>query len=405
MSDQLGVLEKAANIAVESLKKIEAPVKAKAAEAEAKGAAEQLKADEAKKTEGIKLAKEADDRAKDDERILTVEDKELSGPELERKAELRETKRKKDESPDEKIKRVQESTQKRIDEIKSEQLAKENKNAAELAALKAELEELKKPKQQEDAAIKSKREEAGRIAQYVEEDKSKPRDERREMTKDELDGWYLEDPVEATKWIQRTEYRRLRDKEKSEEANKPDPDKAKKLADEFISKQNESKAKLLKAYPGIMPAPERIKELQTKHNGNLDAINAELRATNAEFKLISEICAEDPKKYIESVDGPELAMAEMEKRLKKPTGKIELTQEELDAKIQAEIERRKHVDGEGITSSTGGKKVDNSNKSKSELRQQQEKIAKKAGISIESLDKAIARRATIPGASAGGEED
>jgi len=40
------------------------------------------------------------------------------------------------------------------------------------------------------------------------------------MSKDDLNNWYLEDPVEATKWIQRREYRVLREQEKAEEQAK-----------------------------------------------------------------------------------------------------------------------------------------------------------------------------------------
>lgn len=407
--ENVGVLERAASIAASALNKIEAPAKAKAAEAEAKGAADKLKADEAKKTEGIKLASEAEAKAKEDERILTVDDGKLSESELKRKTELKETKRIKDESPDEKIKRVQEASQKRIDEIKSELLSEREHTKQEMATLKAELEELKKPKAQEQAQNDFKRLEVERIAKYVDEDKSKPKEDRREMTKEELQSWFLENPDEATAWISDRSVRRSEDRKKAEaeaEKSKQLPEQAKKLADDFIVKQNESKAKLLAKYPGIVPSKERIAELQSKHGKNTDAINAELKAENSEFKLCAEIVAEDPKKYLEATNGPELVMAEMEKRLADKGSKPKTyTQEELDAKVQAEIERRKLVDGEGITSSNGGKKVETSQKEKSELRQKQEKIAKKAGISIEALDKSIARRSNIPGASSGGAED
>lgn len=402
MEEKVGVLERAASLAKESLTKIEAPAKEKAAE-ESKVASEaKAKADaKQKEDEGKKLA-EAEAKAKEDERILTVEDKDLSEPEIKRKAELKEIKRKKDESPDEKIKRVQEASQKRIDEIKSELLAKTNKDAEEMAALRAELEELKKPKQQEDAAAKSKREESERIAKYVEEDKGKTRENRREMSKDDLDEWYLEDPTACTEWMQERAFRRSDERKaaeeriKNEEANKT----SKQLSEEFISKQTESRNKLSARFPGVIPSKERLAELKGKPRSEQVEI---LCAENEEFKLCTDIVAEDPKKYLESVNGPELVMAEMEKRLKKPAddkgGKkvITLSEEELEAKIQAEADRRASLD-EGITS-TKGKIVDNKdNKNKSALRQHQERIAKKANIKIEDLDKTIARRQGIPGA-------
>lgn len=414
--DNVSVLEKAAEIAKASLTKIEAPAKAKAVEAESKAAAEKAKNEEAKKSEGIKLAQEAEARAKEDERILTVEDDKLSESELSRKTELKETKKKKDESPDEKIKRVQESSQKRIDEIKSELLSEREHTKKEMEALKAELELLKKPKQEEESAVKSKREESERIAKYVDEDKNKPKEDRREMSKEELEGWYLEDPLSATEWIQERTARRVEERKQAEaEAKKPKlvGDQAKKLADDFVIKQNESRVKLYAKYPGAMPSKELI--LDTKKelglpldrlltNDELGKINKSLGEKSKEYRLVQEIIAENPK-YLESTNGPELVMQEMDKRLSnKSKSKIELTQEELDEKIQAEIERRKLVDGEGITSSNGGKKKVEE-KNKSEFRQRQEAIAKKAKISIEQLDKVIARRESIPGASSGGKED
>ncbi len=424
MSEQLGVLERAAQIATDSLKKIEAPAKEKAA-TEAKSAeAEKVKTDAAEKEKVAKLAVEHEAKVKEDARILSEDDAKLADADKKRKAELIKAKEAEEATPEAKIKRVQEATQKRIDEIKSEQLAKENKTSAELAALKAELEELKKPRQVEDVKAKVKREQAEQIAKFVEEDKSKPKEERREMTKDELDGWFLEDPVEATKWIQRTEYRRERDREKAEEAaSKPVDNTAEKqkLAKEFVEKQNVSRAKLFEKFPGIKVTQEQVTAAKKEAGVPLDRNLTEVEATMVNkildgksemFRLCREITFSDPKKYIESADGPELVMAEMEKRLAgkssdtgSKTGKIELTQDELDAKIEAEVQRRKLVDGEGISSTSGGKKVETTQKEKSELRLIQEKMAKKAGMTVQQLDDRIARRSGIKGASSGGADE
>lgn len=334
MSEQLGVLERAANIAKESLTKIQAPAVEKAKVEASVATAEKAKADEAKKDEGIKLASEAEARAKEDERILTLDDKELSESELSRKTELKETKRKKDESPDEKIKRVQEASQKRIDEIKSELLSEREKTSKEIAAFKAELEELKKPKQQEDAQKDSKRLESERIAKYVDEDKLKPKEDRREMSKEDLEGWYLEDPLGATEWIQDRTLRRSEERKKIEaeaEKSKQLPVQAKQLADEFISKQNESKAKLFAKYPGANPSKELIAKTKTDlglpldrilTNDELSKINKALCDKSEEYRLVQAIVAEEPKKYLESTNGPELVMAEIEKRLGKKVEKL-----------------------------------------------------------------------------------
>lgn len=407
MSEQLGVLERAASIATESLKKIEAP-KVEKAQAEAKVAAEEkIKAEASEKDKGITLAKEAEAKSKEDARILAEDDTKLAEADKKRKAELVKAKEAEDATPDAKIKRVQEATQKRIDEIKSEQLAKENKTAAELAALKAELEELKKPKQVEDIKAKIKREQTEQIAKFVEEDKSKPKEERREMAKESLDEWYLEDPVEATKWIQRNEYRRMRDLEKAEEAaSKPVDNTTEKqrLAKEFADEQNKSRAKLIEKFPKLVPSVETINRIRTTlgqplntklDQAQLKAFNVEYAKECEEFKLVQELVAENPKEYLEKTNGPELIAEEVSKRLSAKSGKPKtFTEDELEA----EIKRRKLVDGEGITSTNGGKRnVEDKNKNKSELRQKQEAIARKAKISIEDLDKTLERRRGIPG--------
>ena len=418
MSEEtISTLDRAASIAVESLKKIEAPVQAKA-QAEAKSAAEtKAKADVIEKEKVATEIKQQEARAKEDARILSEDDTKLKAEEKTRKAELVKAKEAEDATPDAKIKRVQEATQKRIDEIKSEQLAKENKAAEKLAALEAEIAELRKPKQAEDNNARIEREHAEQIATFVKEDASKPKEKRREMTKDDLDAWYLEDPTEATAWINRREIRRDRELSKLQESvdKKPTATNEEKLAaaKEFARKQNESKAKLVAKYPGTLPSKEKIietfKKLEMPLDRNLTEaeakkVNEVFSNDNAEYKLMMQILADNPK-ILESTEGPELVMAEMDKKLaSKPTGKLELTEEELNAKVEAEIARRKLVDGEGITSTGGGRKVVNE-KAKSELRLIQEKAAKKAGITIEQLDAQIARREGISGANSGKPKD
>jgi hypothetical protein len=52
------------------------------------------------------------------------------------------------------------------------------------------------------------REEAEKLKQYLEEDKSLPLNKRREMEDEVLDEWLLEDQKAAIAWIQRRELRR-----------------------------------------------------------------------------------------------------------------------------------------------------------------------------------------------------
>lgn len=411
--DNNAILERAGNLAAEKLKELKVPADKAKAEAESKVAAENKVIDSNKKDEGKNS--QAELKAKEDERIINADDKSLSEPELSRKAELQETKKRKDESPEEKIKRVQESSQKRIDEIKSELLSERDKTKNEMASLRAELDELKRPKQQEDLKSKIKREQADIQAKYIEEDKSKPKDERREMSKEDLSDWYLEDPVEATKWIQKTEYRRARELEKLEaQAEKPKDltEEKKNLAKEFIQKQNESRAKLISEFPGLIPSKDKIVEIRKKLELPLDRnltkdeinkFNEEYSKHNEEFRLCAEIAKEKPE-YLESTNGPELVLDEMKKRLNK-SGKIEITEDEIQSRVNEEIERRKLIDGEGISSTKGGKIVKEDKKSKGSLSADQERVASKSKIGAENYEKMLKRRDSIAGAGSGGDKD
>lgn len=390
------VLDRASALATEALTKIKAPVEK--AKEESKDASKDKavinKAESEKKVEGNIADVEA--KAKEDERILSADDKNLTEPEAKRKAEILETKNKKAESPEDKIKRTQEASQKRIDEIKSEMLAKENQSNEKIKKLEAEMAELKKsmqPRVDQDEKSRLKALEAERINKYIEEDKGKPLVDRREMSKEDLETWYLEDPVEATAWMQERTLRRVDDRKRLSEENTNN--KAKELADDFIKKQNESLGIFVKKYPDVRPNKTKLSEVIGKSDEEVDELMAN-ESVNA--RLAVKIVNSNPKKYLESVNGPELVMAEMDKRLNNSNGKpktVTLTEEELEAKIQAEAERRANLD-EGVTS-TKGKKVENKIETKSEKREHLEKIAKKANISMEALDKTIARRRTIPG--------
>ena len=169
-------------------------------------------------------------------------------------------------------------------------------------------------------------------------------------------------------------------------------------------------------YPGAFPSPEKISEarkslgLPLTGNLNNDEVNKlkDELSKDEHFKLVSEIVSEDPKKYLGEINGPELVIAEMDKRLKKPeskNNKIELTQEELDAKVQAEIERRRLADGESITSTNGGKKVTGKDKKEGSLSTEQQRVALKSKIGAEAYEKMLQRRDNIPGAGSGKDKD
>lgn len=369
-------LEKIAKGKADEIKKAkEDAAKAKAADQSKGGAAS--KDDEQKKTEGDKsVVQQAEAQAKEDERILTADEKTLSDAEKKRKDDLIKAKEAK-ETPDEKINRVKAESQKRIDEIMGELKATKHKSEEENKTLRAELDLLKKqintPKDHEikDA---SKKAEADRIAKYIVEDKSKPYHERREMTKEDLEEFLLEDLPGGQEWLVERNLRR-----RDEAAADADHSTRKQVADEFTTTQTKHADALFAKYPDIKTKDSDVS------------------------KLVNEIIQSDVKRYVEHVEGPKFVMDELDKRLAKkdePKKTITLTEEELQAKIKAEadaeIKRRESVD-EGINSTGGnGRKLDT--KIKTTLTDDQKRVAIKAKIPLDKLEKVVARRGNIPGA-------
>ena len=354
---------------------------AKANEAESKAneeakaestAAAELKNKGEVKTEGKEsiLAK-AEKKAEEDARVLSTSDDSLSEDDKKRKAELVKEKEAK-ETPEDKIKRTQEATQKRIDEVIGElkaSKAEREQDKEKIASLETSLAELTKPKEEETKASKVSNLFEQRTAKYLEEDKSKSRENRREMPKEDLEEWLLEDYVSATEWLTDRTIRRNQDKK---DIVKSFDDVPKQLAQEFVDKQTESVKKLLAKYPDVA------------------------KKDSEDYIIVQEIVNSDTKKYVESVDGPEQVMAELDRRKGRSNKTLTLTEDELNQRIKeaavVEAQRIANLD-EGLTSS-GGKKVETKEK-KSEFRLKQEEIARKAGISTEDLKSAIDRREKI----------
>jgi DNA-binding protein Fis len=383
-------LKKAEQIAKDKVEEIKKSAEAKVIEA--KKGAESTEAAKVEKTEGSRpTLEEVEKQAENDARILSAKEEELSDGDKTRKAEL--VKAKEDKlTPDEKLKRTQEATQKRIDEVISElkaERAERQQDKEKIAELETQLKSLSEPKVKEDKASRIKEAADQRVSKYLEEDKGKPREQRREMSKEEIEEWLLDDMVEAQEWLTERNLRRREERTLIEQSIDEEP---RKKADEFVNSQQESLKKLVAKYPSVMPTPERLSQLRGKTKEEIDDI---LASENEDYRIMLEIVRSNPKKYLASVDGPEQVMVEMDKR-KGSKKTITLTEEEMNQRIKeaavAEAQRIAALD-EGITSS-GGKKVDKTEK-KSEFRLKQEEIARKAGISSEALDSAIKRRETI----------
>ncbi len=400
--DKTTTLERAGDIALEtanSLKLNEEKPKEETKDASAE--------EETKKVEGNKLA-DIEKQAQEDERILSSEEADLSQEDKKRKTEILEAKESK-LTPEDKIKRVQEQSQRRIDEIKSELKEERNKRSQDsetIKKLESELEGIKKtlqPKVEEDEKARIKRAESELFNKYIEEDRNKPYADRREMSKEELDDWYVEDPVEATAWINDRSLRRS--EERKALLNK---DTGKEIANDFLVKQKQSFGRLVEKYPAVNPKLDMTsEEFRGKTRSEINVI---LKNKNEIYKVCSELAEADPKRFLESVDGPDQMIAELDKRFskKESTGKkkVELTEEELEERLkearEQEAVRLANLD-ESPSSTKGKKKLEE--KSKSQLRLKQEAIAKKAGIKVDDLNKSIERREKMNLTSGSAQDD
>ncbi len=407
--------QKPEDIAKAAMEKINAEKEAKGKlnldekkKAEAKGAAPESSPEKEKtEEEKSKILKEAEEKAKKDEELLTKKEEDLNEEEKARKKELLD---KPKELNEDKVNKRKAELQAEIDKLVSQKKELEDvkqqseKMKQELSQLQGSIETLKK----EQAKIEAeknipeeqkllKKKEAERLERYLTEDKELPKEQRREMSKEELEEWLLEDVVSASEWMTERSLRRSR--ERLADMNNT---KREKLLSEFTLKQKESDAKVLAQHPDL-DTSKREKEL--REQGKIDKeIHDILCKENEKYRICAEIVKENPDMYLTKINGPELVAKEMEKRLKeKSTPKeevsaekqeIEKLQAELEAK-QAEIERLKNID-ETVGSSRLPEKPKEEKKSDFELKQ--EALAERAGISKETLKKVKERRAKIVGA-------
>jgi hypothetical protein len=372
---------------------------------ESKGAspdssAEKQKTEEQKKQE---LFRQQEEQAKKDEAILAKKDEDLNAEEKERKKVLL------SKASEDKVEKRKQEIQKEIDELIAKkksleaEVGEKEKIAKEIEALKKEKEKLSKeaePAQKANEAEEEAKFEAERIAKYLEEDKNLPREQRREMSKEDLEEWLLEDMVAAQEWIVQRTLRRA--KEKRESMQKRNEEKFVKT---LIEKQTESAIKTAQKHPEL-DTSKREAELQAEGKTKEEIHNI-LYKENQKYRICADIVKEWREKNQQLLlkeNTPELVVAEMEKRLKaekkkEPEKNVESETERLQKMLEekeAEIARLKSLDT-GINSSTG--KELPPKKELSEFEKKQLEIAARAGIPKDKLIERIKRRKTIPGAS------
>lgn len=391
--------QKAEKIAQETIQKIESDKLAKANEGKTpEQLAEEAKAVEAKKAEDDKVKAEENKIQEEEEQILEKDEEELTPEEKERVKELSEKLAK--ESVEQRLKRHHRKTEKRINKLVSRLKSAEEKTskekealALEIATLKEELSNIKKP--QEEADQSKAITEA--INKMIDEDANKPREQRREMTKDELNEWLLEDPADAHEWMIERDKRR-------EELKKPKIDpKERELANEFIKKQNESVENMVKKYPGTRPK-ERVLELKGQGK-NAEEIHQILLKENDEYRICDEVVKANPD-LLTKIDFGDLVAAEIEKRLKtKKDDKKLFTEEEVNARIEEakkmEAERLSRVDEGAAHSTTKGANqtgASSTGKKSAFLKQLEEEYVR-AGLDPAKAAVRLQERAKIPGTS------
>lgn len=317
--------EKEANLPPEEKAKVEADKKA--------AQEERIAAEAQAKKDAELIAKKEEDCSEDEKKQRQVL--------LDKQTEQEKKDKEKEESKlssDEKIQRVKESTQKRIDELSNELKQAKDKGSKDteetqkqlkiLQAEKKALEErlAKPPEDKPDIEAEIEKQQGELIEKHLKDDKALPREKRREMTKEELDEWYLENPVDAQTWITRRELRR--NTEYQDIAYKQTQ---KVKVKELMDKQGESTKRSWIKHPEL-DITKRTAELKAEGKSAKE-IHEALCAENPKHKLVCEIIAEDPRKYTYAPNGPELLVEEMEKRLAKPAAPAvnEEQKKEIDA--------------------------------------------------------------------------
>ena len=351
------------------------------------------------------------EKAKQDEEILAKKEEDLTEEEVTRKEEIAKAKTEKDNvDADSKETARKKKVEERIGGLVSDLKRLESEGKQKDTAyekMETELKELKESSQPATIKDELNKRENERVTKYTEEDKGKPNAERREMSDEDLNEWLLEDMAAANRWLAKQERRREREMEYDARDHYK-----KESATEFVTKQKESLTKVISKHPEL-DISKRAQELKDEGKTQSEALSIILKE-NDKYRILAEINKGDDRETYLGVDGPEKAMAEMERRLKKEVedkGNVKETDDEKAARLKKEKEdgeeaireegreqerqRQEDLD-EGIGSTRNGDKK--GEKEKSEFQKEQDKVAAKAKISPERLKEIKDRREKIPGA-------
>lgn len=352
MGDQNKDVDRVSQIAEEQMAKFAEEDKAKA-EAE-KSKQEESKGASAESSTEKEKTKEESKQAEDEKQKAASEQDDKS-------KEVKEEDKSKEDRIKDKVDKRKDELQKEIDALiaKRESLKTDvgelDKANDKIKDLEGRLNKLEQPgKEQETRDAVANRYDK-KLKAYLEEDKDKPFEERREMTDEDLEEFLLENNVRAVQWISKRDIRRDKELAVIEAEVAKSGNDGQQAAKDFLAKQEESRKKLYGAYPGL-DISVRGKQLIAEGKTKEEALKI-LREENKEFSLMLDIVAEDEKKYQNSVNGPELVLEEMNKRLGKKAddGKKTFTAEEVEQRVkEAQEMERKRLSGidEGAGAST-----------------------------------------------------
>lgn len=377
-------IEKVANRA-KAMLVAEKKAEARDAAADSSSETEKTKA-EAVETVDVKVkVKEAEEQAIKDEEILSKDEGELDDSEKDRKVEITKVKAKVEV---EDVKKEKSNVQKRFDELTSKiKNLEEDRNAtkAEKEVLKSELDSIKKqlsmtPEDKTKEVVKA--EVTARRKRFLDEDKTLPRSDRREMSQDEIDEWALENFEDYQEWLVKRSIRRVDDEREVMGAAKRNI--AINAGIERINKWYD----VAVANDAELNINDRKKELEAEGKSRTE-VRKILERERPKWKAFIETIESDPDKYFLSEDGPSQLAAEMAKKIK-PVEKskdpeIETLKQEM-ARLKAENDSLKGLDV-GITSTRKPEP-----KVETEISKKQEELARKVGLDPKVLAMRVAKR-------------
>lgn len=379
-------LEKGAELAKETLAKMQAN---KVPQGEPKGASEvtQPKAVDQQKTE--ELVKKAQEQAEvnADERVKKQADGQAK--------------------PDgDKVERRKDEIQKEINALIAQRNALKSELgnteliSREIADLRTKVSELERVKVQEKPVeLQQKEVEAEQIKRYLDEDKDKPRGQRREMSGDELGSWLAEDFEAAQEWM--TERSLRRREERTAFISKLENEKAKRAEDDIKVKQSLSAQRAKSKFPDMANAEEEYNNM-IKDGKTAQEARAAVSTNYPFYNALIELYAKEEQaahqenrknRYMSLDNGPELLAQEAHDKVSSlPKGRMY-----SEAEVEELLKNSRKTPPATISSSRPSDSGKSGNDE--EIPETMRKYLKKAGISPEVYLKNKKRRENIPGAA------